>query len=42
MEILCPIKGPLAEMHARIADIDAGRVTCLPWEEVRERLWSRV
>lgn len=32
----------LAEMHARIEDIDAGRVTCLPWKEVRERLWNRV
>lgn len=31
----------LAELQARIDDIESGRVQCIPWELVRERLWRR-
>lgn len=26
------------EIEKRIAELDSGRVSCIPWEEVRERL----
>jgi putative addiction module component (TIGR02574 family) len=32
----------LAELRRRADDIDAGRVQCIPWETVRERLWKLV
>jgi putative addiction module component (TIGR02574 family) len=32
----------LAELRSRIDDIDAGRVVCEPWEQVRRRLWDRM
>ena len=31
-----------AEMNRRLTDIEAGRVTCVPWDEARDRLWSQV
>jgi putative addiction module component (TIGR02574 family) len=31
-----------AEIERRVADVDAGRVTTVPWEEVRERLRQRL
>jgi putative addiction module component (TIGR02574 family) len=27
-----------SEIERRISEIDSGRVSCIPWEEVRERL----
>jgi putative addiction module component (TIGR02574 family) len=27
-----------SEVEKRIAELDTGQVTCIPWEEVRERL----
>lgn len=30
----------LADLHARIADVDAGRVATVPWEASRSRLWN--
>ncbi len=27
-----------SEVERRISELDSGRVTCIPWEEVRERL----
>ncbi len=31
----------LAEIDRRIADIESGKVVCVPWDEVRQRLRSR-
>lgn len=31
-----------AEIERRVADLDAGRVTTVPWDEVRERLRQRL
>jgi putative addiction module component (TIGR02574 family) len=27
-----------AEVGRRVSELDSGRVSCIPWEEVRERL----
>ena len=31
-----------AEIERRVADIDSGRETSIPWEEVRQRLLERL
>ena len=31
-----------AEIERRVADIDSGRETAIPWEEVRQRLLERL
>jgi len=30
------------EIRDRVADLDAGEVDGIPWEEVRDRLWARL
>lgn len=31
-----------AEIARRVADIESGKATLIPWEEVRDRLWKGI